>query len=416
MTTDAQWREIFFAKHAQSMNLTQCTNELSQVALRMVQLSGRNLNSLCLADKLLRAFEDELYEHTLRKVKEDFVSGVCEWPKIRTAYDPHAIKPLSDATVKTRKENLTMLYNRWACDTGSDLPIWTAQDGYMHWLADVDAICDYATHKADGTKKRNASILTAQKCLLALCEALQEAQLKQEYKLRLMRTTLSAEPEEKGRLTESQMSALYVHLKSMHQVATFSLALPSKTTGYTACIDYLVLALLWGDAPGLLQPQRQDMITFVFTKDAEIRGGANYVQLTEEKVNLVLHSRRKQKQRSRRTVIDLTPNVMLCEFLRRWYPYASRVQDTPTPYVLFSNSGTPFTATQLSSRFNYIWRRKLEPKLGFYASGCNYARRAAVDTARKAHGKRKMTPAEIAEEKKQCRERGHTVQCAETHY
>jgi hypothetical protein len=45
-----------------------------------------------------------------------------------------------------------------------------------------------------------------------------------------------------------------------------------------------------------------------------------------------------------------------------------------------------------------IWKAKLEPKLGFNGAGCNVARRAAVDTARRAHGKRKMSEAEIQEE------------------
>jgi hypothetical protein len=29
-------------------------------------------------------------------------------------------------------------------------------------------------------------------------------------------------------------------------------------------MDYLCLALIWGDSPGLLQPQRNDMRTFLF--------------------------------------------------------------------------------------------------------------------------------------------------------
>jgi hypothetical protein len=282
-------------------------------------------------------------------------------------------------------------------------------------------MCYYATCKADGTKKRNASVLTAQKCLRALCEAMQETELKHQYELRLMAPAMDAGPDEQGHLNEAQMDKLYAHLKNMHSAATLALCAHkrnSRNSAITDCIDYLVLALLWGDAPGLLQPQRQDMISFVFTTDTEIRGGANYVQLGQDSVNLVLHKRMKptREKRSKRTVIDLTPNKMLCDFLREWYPHASRVQDTQTPYVLFSNAGDPYSTTQLSSRMNYIWRKKLEPRLGFYASGCNYARRAAVDTARKKHGKRKMTREEIEEEKRQCVERGHSVKCAETYY
>lgn len=412
--------EAFFAKHAPTLNLTQCTNQMMQVALRMVQLSGRNLNASKLGNKLLQALEDELYEHTLLKVNEDFVSGACEWPVIRTSFDLHAHKAVAPTTVKQRNDTLRALYNRWASDTSSDLPIWTAQDKYMHWLADVDLMCYYAMWKADGTKKRNASVLTALKCLKALCEALQETELKHQYELRLLGPAMEEEPEQKGRLTEAQQEKLYAHIKTMHSTATVALAAHKQACNgsITACIDYLVLALLWGDAPGLLQPQRQDMISFVFTTDTEIRGGANYVQLGKHSVNLILHHRMKQRreQRNQRTVIDLSPNKLLCEFLRAWYPHASRVQDTQTPYVLFNNSGEPYTVSQYSSRMNYIWRKKLEPRLGFYASGCNYARRTAVDTARKKHGKRKMTPAEIEEEKRQCQERGHSVRMAETHY
>jgi hypothetical protein len=58
----------------------------------------------------------------------------------------------------------------------------------------------------------------------------------------------------------------------------------------------------------------------------------------------------------------------------------------------------------------------LSPKLGFMASRCNQARRAALDTARLKHGKRKMTESERAEEREQCRQRGHSVATAEKCY
>ena len=34
-------------------------------------------------------------------------------------------------------------------------------------------------------------------------------------------------------------------------------------------MDYLCLALIWGDGPGLLQPQRNDMRTFRFYGDGD---------------------------------------------------------------------------------------------------------------------------------------------------
>jgi hypothetical protein len=55
-------------------------------------------------------------------------------------------------------------------------------------------------------------------------------------------------------------------------------------------------------------------------------------------------------------------------------------------------------------------------KLGFRASGCNIARRCAVEEARRKHGKRRMTNAEKEEERKQARQRGHSVSTADAHY
>jgi hypothetical protein len=62
---------------------------------------------------------------------------------------------------------------------------------------------------------------------------------------------------------------------------------------------------------------------------------------------------------------------------------------------LHRSSGQPMSTSCLSSRCHHIWKNSLEPKLGFNGAGCNVARRAAVDTARRAHGKRKMSEAEI---------------------
>ena len=66
-------------------------------------------------------------------------------------------------------------------------------------------------------------------------------------------------------------------------------------------------------------------------------------------------------------------------------------------------------SSHLSSRVDYMWKQRLEPKLGFRAAGCNIARRCAVEAARRAHGKRRMTADEKEEERKQARQRGHLV-------
>ena len=94
----------------------------------------------------------------------------------------------------------------------------------------------------------------------------------------------------------------------------------------------------------------------------------------------------------------------------------SKLQNTTEPFLLCSRTGQPMSASCLSSRCHHIWKNDLEPKLGFNGAGCNVARRAAVDTARRAHGKRNMSQAEIQEEREQCAARGHARGTAENYY
>jgi hypothetical protein len=115
--------------------------------------------------------------------------------------------------------------------------------------------------------------------------------------------------------------------------------------------------------------------------------------------------------------IDLAENKNLCAFLEAYEPFAKELQPPTTePYLICTRTGQPMSSSALSSRCHHVWKTRLEPKLGFYGAGCNVARRAAVDTARRTHGKRKMTQAEIQEETEQCRARGHTRSVAERIY
>ena len=82
------------------------------------------------------------------------------------------------------------------------------------------------------------------------------------------------------------------------------------------------------------------------------------------------------------------------------YREPARKMQGMQPFLLCTKAGEPMQSSHLSSRVDYMWKQRLEPKLGFRAAGCNIARRCAVEAARRAHGKRRMTADEKEEERK----------------
>jgi hypothetical protein len=135
------------------------------------------------------------------------------------------------------------------------------------------------------------------------------------------------------------------------------------------CIDYLILALHWGDAPGLLQPQRNDMRSFRF-HGILCRDGDNYIMFDPPaererdgaKTILMLMTRNKSgRGHSHAHKLDLTENKKLCAFLKAYKPFACRLQVTNTPFLLCSRTGQPMSTSCLSSRCSTVAKQNLQP-------------------------------------------------------
>jgi hypothetical protein len=409
--------------NAPKLDVAQLDVYVTELALWWAKNSKiKGTSTRTMAQRLTRAVEDELYASTLHTCDQDFIRGNADWPKLRTWADPHALHDSSPSTIKMRNDTLLAIYRRWATENICDKEIYDGS--YDHWLFDVDDIARIAMTKSNGEAKLKTTIRVALRSLRALCEATQEPLLQKKYEDALLPHCLSDDSDEetRKRLTDDQIEQFYAHLDTMHEKAMVAAA----ASDLKPCIEYLILALHWGDAPGLLQPQRNDMRSFRF-HGILCRDDDNYIKFepaTERerdsaKTILVLNTRNKNTCNAAgpfTRLIDLSENKKLCAFLKAYKPFVSKLQDTDTPFLLCSRTGQPMSTSCLSSRCHHIWKTKLEPKLGFNGAGCNVARRAAVDTARRAHGKRKMSEAEIQEEREQCAARGHARGTAEKYY
>jgi hypothetical protein len=420
--------------------------ELALWVVKSCKLPGMSVQTMY--KRLLRAVEDEVYTAILRETPPVISVTGGTWPHLRSSADPNAVHTPLETSIKMRNDCLLAIYHRWAAknDCGKTIydneakAIYDKDCGFDHWLPEVDDIVQLAITKCNGGPKMKNTIRIAKKSLTYLCEATQRVDLKQAYHDKLLPYCLESDDDAdaRKRLTDDQIAAFYAHLDVMHENAMRAV----HAKAIKPCVDYLVLALHWGDAPGLLQPQRNDMRSFRFQGPQTNTDEDNYIKFAAltntnppetlydralevvavSKVTLVLNKRNKPTRgRSGEPVtytrmIDLTHNRKLCAFLSAYKPFAEALQGTTEPYLLCSRTGQPMSSSCLSSRCHDLWKRTLEPKLGFNAAGCNIARRAAVDTARRAHGKRKMSQAEIDEETAQCAARGHTRSTAEFRY
>jgi hypothetical protein len=386
----------------------------AKLAMWVVQQDNAVLGSIPLADlshAITQAIEDQTYKAVLKSAPHDFVSGQCRWPTLRTEIDPHAMQPVSSSTETSRNDALKSIYSRWATEANSHQPIYLPSTGYMHWLGDVDTIVRFAVTKADGDRKLRTTVETHFRALSALCEAEQQLELKQQYLAAFEPKILEAPTPADRRMTPEQLTKLYEHIEVMRMNA-----LPCTSIG--SVVQYLLLALMYGDEPGSLQPQRNDMRTYRFVGPNTDHMADNYISLTESGATLTLNTTTKPHRGHARAsqVIALDSNSRLCELLRAYEPFAQQLQETTEPYLLCTVKGQPLSQTNLTSAVHRLWKKVLQPKLGFMASGCNMARRAAVDTARTKHGKRRMTDAERQEERQQCKQRGHSTATAEKCY
>jgi hypothetical protein len=404
----------YLRANAPDLDISQLDIQLTELALWIVKTSKvRDASLPTISRRLTRAVEDEVYAATLHAAPQDFIGGGAPWPLIRTCKDPHALQAPLPTTIKMRNDTLLAIYRSWAgahvC--GKDI----YDNGYDHWLPQVEQVVQAAITKPNGDPKMKNTIRIALKCLRALCEATQQPVLKKQYEDLLLPHCLESDEDEdtRKRLSEEQIARLYLHLNRMHVAAMKAVA----AKDLKPCIEYLVLALHWGDAPGLLQPQRNDMRSFRFQGPQTDIDNDNYVTL-EHVTTLTLNKRNKpNKASSSRCTIDLSPNNKLCAFLQLYKHFVGELQpNTTEPYLLCSRTGQPMNSSALSSRVHHIWKTNLEPKLGFNGAGCNVCRRAAVDAARRSYGKRKMSAAELKEEAAQCRARGHSVHNAEKYY
>jgi hypothetical protein len=411
--------EAYLHKHAPDLDLQELDVKLTEIALWFAKTGKVETSSLSnLTRRLLRSVEDEVYVATLRAAPQNFIGGDAPWPQLRTSVDPHALHEPPATTIKMRNDTLLAIYRRWASEMNCDKDICDPAEGFNHWLPHVDFIAEIAMTKPDGTPKQKNTMRIALKCLRALCEATQQHDLRKQYEERLLPHCLESEDDEdtRKRVTPEQMEEFYAELDRMHKKAM--LAVSKKDL--KPCLDYLILALHWGDGPGLLQPQRNDMRSFRFLGPNTRRDKDNYFLTSLTTATLTINTRHKTHKQLNLALaknIDLTENKNLVEFLVAYRPFAQELQpNTTEPFLLCSRMGQPMSSSNLSTRIHYIWKSNLEPKLGFNAAGCNVARRAAVDTARRKHGKRKLTPTEIKEEKRQCAERGHTRTTADNRY
>jgi hypothetical protein len=387
---------------------------ISNLATWVVQQRNPMLRGMPLQEltrEITYAIESRVYRSVLGAAPQDYVSGAAPWPALRSMIDPHALHGVSAGSEQSRNDSLKSLFSRWAEEMGSDLDIWCKEDGYLHWLADKDRILRYATTKADGSLKLRATVETHARALSCLCEAQQLLELKKEYAEALEAMALDAPVPDDRRMTPEQLTALYGQIEAMRTAA-----LPCQNI--KPCIEYLLVALHYGDAPGTLQPQRNDMRSFKFKGPGTDKAQDNFITLTEGGATLTLTRTNKPGRGEARPAqtIDLGKNPKLIEFLHAYKPFAEALRIEREPYLLTTAKGQAISQTNLTSRMHHMWKNTLSPKLGFMASGCNQARRAAVDTARLKHGKRKMSESELAEEREQCRQRGHSAATAEKCY
>ena len=412
----------YVERHAPNLQTHQLLLALSKLGTSIAEAVAPELHVVPadLTHGMQQAIEYRIYRAVLKKADKDFVAGSAKWPTLRrTGTDDHALKDTSVTWDTMRSDALQSLYKRWSFRTGCPHPIYH-ENSYMHWLGDVQEVCKCALLKNDNEPKRKNSVRMTMRALGDLCNILDRADLEQKYRKLLIAELdkLDATPSKSQHraprdLTDKQIKALYDEI-----FVLFSCAM--TLTSDTAITNYLLLALLWGDAPGLLQPARNDQRTIRFADpDSTTRPGPNFIELGTDggvrTAQLVLSQRNKVGDKYREP-IDLSQNKRLVEFLHRYYPYACRMQDIKDPYLLVGKDNKPLTKSGLSSKHNYMWKKVLEPKLGFYASGCNIARRCAVQHVRRAHGKRRMTDEERTEERELARQRGHTVATAEKYY
>jgi hypothetical protein len=380
--------------------------QVAKLAMHVVETCPQRVNLTALTQTLLQSIEDCVYRATLTSWPQDFV-GTAQWPPLRTKLDPHATATLKESTIQVRNDTLKAIYNRYQTETKCDKAMYTSESGYMHWFSDVDTVVRLAVTKQDHSAKLKNSCLTALKVLCSFCDALQQSKLKQDY-IAAFEIALQNAPEAKEkRMTEEQVVQLYAQIERMRQAA-----IPMNSQ--RACVDYLSLALLYGDSPGLLQPQRNDLISYRFHGPKTRPTSDNYIRLLDSggATLTVTHAKKKGKL-PQPVTIDLSVNQLLCKFLRSYLVFAASLQPhTTEPYLLIDKSGQPLSMTNYTTRVNRMWV-KLEGILGFKAAGCIQARRASVDCDRRAHGVRKRTAEEIKEQQQHCKQRLHSVSMSE---
>jgi hypothetical protein len=381
--------------------------QVAKLAMYVVETCPRRVNLTALTQQLLRTVEDCVYTATLASWPQDFV-GTAQWPPLRTKVDPHAVATLKESTIQVRNDTLKAIYNRYQTETKCDKPMYVPESGYMHWLSDVDTVVRLAVTKQDNSaKKLKNSCLTALKVICSFCDALQQPQLKNDY-IAAFEIALQSAPEPKEkRMTEDQVVQLYAQIERMRQAA-----MPMNSE--RACVDYLSLALLYGDSPGLLQPQRNDLITYRFHGPKTRPTSDNYIRLLDSGgATLTINFARKKGKLPHPVTIDLSDNKLLCKFLKSYQVFTASLQPhTTEPYLLIDKSGQPLSMTNYTTRVGRLWI-KLEGILGFKAAGCIQARRASVDCDRRAHGQRKRSADEILEQQTHCKQRLHSVSMSE---
>jgi hypothetical protein len=445
--TDNDMTDAFLKKHAPNLDTHQLALELGSLGVQTSQALTQDVHvhPFDLSHGMQQGVEDAIYNAILRNHPKDFVAGKDSWPTLRTTKDKHAMAPCAQSTQRKRNDTLKAIYRRYCEISGCVRPIY--DEGGYHWLQDTERVLTAATFNTDQTYKSAAGIQLCAQALKMLCMALQQGDLLRSYTYHLSGLAYAKEMHEKETseasdlegfsLSEEQLAALYAQIKTMGEEALQILEANRSRHGMKphdlqVIIDYLCLALIWGDAPGLLQPQRNDMKSFIYkTPYPDVNAKANYIDIVKvvdnvPTVTLTINKRNKVDSDKYERVMDLTPNRLLCRVLHCFQLQAKDLQeprfgnvDCPTKrnvYVLFNKAGEPYDTGNLSSRVDYMWKSRLEAKLGFRASGCNIARRCAVEEARRKHGKRRMTNAEKEEERKQARQRGHSVSTADAHY
>lgn len=377
----------FLSKHTPKAHVSRLIAELvCAIGVSDADASNEALHALC---------ADLVYKHKIAIAPQDFITGADPWPEIKTAMNPYG-SALSDKTLQNRTDAIKKVHAAL-----STRPLF---DGGYGWLGDVQAVVA-ATHKAYTAK---SSFKLAAQSICQLCEATSKPALKQEYYDAYAKALMILPSPKRTTTVMSAEQLLQVRagIERLRQKAMVDFRLPD-------CNDYLQLAWLYGCSDKHV-PQRNDCVTFRYDGADLDRRVENYITLTDSACTLTINTAKKVRLQAPVVIPLHETSPALANFLLHYRATAEQLQQSNAPYTLCSSrEHKPFTTSHLTTRASAVWK-----KLGvdFSAHGCIAARNSSVAALNSAHGKRKLSKAEMALEETRAKQRLHSRSAAEQHY